>query len=105
MKNIVYMVQFDWSTEDEGSVETYLFDTYAKALDKFNEIIKSELTPDMSWVADAFDKDGNVTDDYEFDTNMLDVKVQDEFDLWWNITDSNNYYIHDFLDLRKMEIL
>ena len=69
----VYGVIFDWSTSDDSLVEIELFDTYQKAFARFNEIIANEKKPEISWVADAFDENGNVSDGYEFDENGLET--------------------------------
>ncbi len=99
----IYGVIFDWSTSDDSLVEIELFDTYRKAFDRFNEIIANEKKPEISWVADAFDEKGNVSDGYEFDEHIESDGLQ-EFDCWWNITDKNDWYQHDFLELRIMEV-
>lgn len=57
----------------------------------------------MSWVADAFDENGNVLDDYEFDEHIESDGSQ-EFECWRNITDKNDWYQHDFLEIRIMEV-
>ena len=98
-KKFVYVVLFDYSTNDCSGIDLYIFDTYQKALNKFNEIIEQEKQPEMSWVGEKFK---NNTLDYELDTNIEDAK--DGVELWWNITDRNDWYFHDFLDLRIKEI-
>lgn len=66
-EKFVYMVQFDWSVEDNSGNDVYLYETYEKALEKYQSIIAGEMDPNMSWVGDqAFDKDGNVNEDYDF---------------------------------------
>ena len=99
----VYGVIFDWSTSDDSLVEIELFDTYQKAFVRFNEIIANEKKPEISWVADAFDEIGNVSDRYEFDEHIETDGIQ-ELDCWWNITDKNDWYQHDFLEIRIMEV-
>lgn len=99
----VYAVIFDWSTSDDSSVEIELFDTYSKAFYHFMEIIDNEKKPDMSWVADAFDEKGNVLGNYEFDEHIESDGSQ-EFECWWHITDKYDWYRHDFLELRIMEV-
>ena len=98
-KKFVYVVLFDYSTNDCSGIDLYIFDTYQKALNKFNEIIEQEKQPEMSWVGEKFK---NNTLDYELDTNIEDAK--DGVELWWNVTDRNDWYFHDFLDLRIKEI-
>ena len=60
----VYAVIFDWSTSDDSQVDIELFDTYQKAFNRFHEIIENEKKPEMSWVADAFDDNGKLSDGY-----------------------------------------
>lgn len=99
----VYGVIFDWSTNDDSLVEVELFDTYQKAFDRFNKIIDNEKTSGMSWVVDAFDEKGIVLDGYEFEEHIESDGLR-ELDCWWNITDKNDWYQHDFLELRIMEV-
>jgi len=99
----VYMVMFDWSTSDDSAVEVELFATYKKAFDRFNEIIANEKIFDVSWAADAFDSNGEVIDGYEFEEHIL-TDGTNEYDCWWNLTDKNDWYCHDFLDLKVMEV-
>ena len=98
-KKFVYVVLFDYSTDDCNGIDLYIFDTYQKALNKFNEIIEQEKQPEMSWVGEKFK---NNTFDYELDTNIEEAK--EGVELWWNVTDRNDWYSHDFLDLRIKEI-
>lgn len=98
-KKFVYVVLFDYSTDDCSGIDLYIFDTYQKALNKFNEIIEQEKQPEMSWVGEKFK---NNTFDYELDTNIEDAK--EGVELWWNVTDRNDWHFHDFLDLRIKEI-
>lgn len=98
-KKFVYVVLLDYSTDDYSGIDLYIFDTYQKALNKFNEIIEQEKQPEMSWVGEKFK---NNTFDYELDTNIEDAK--EGVELWWNVTDRNDWYFHDFLDLRIKEI-
>jgi hypothetical protein len=97
----VYMVLFDWSTTDDEAVEVELFDSYRKAHERFCEIILNERNPDMSWVAEGFEINGYIKDGYIFD-HYEDPTCGDN--LWWNITDENDYNIHSFLDLKAMEV-
>ena len=100
----VYIVQFNWSTSDAGSVDLFVYGKYDDAYDKFKELICNERNPEMSWVGDIeFDDDGYPVDDnYEFefeDNNPCESEV------YWNITDKNDWYTHSFIDLRVMEVM
>ena len=70
---------------------------------RFNEIIENEKKPEISWVADAFDENGEISDGYEF-AEHIETDGSQEFDCWWNITDKNDWYQHDFLELRIIEV-
>lgn len=61
----IYLVVFDWSTEDDSDVDIEAFDTYEKATLRFQERINDEKT-DMSWVHDAFDENGDILDGIRF---------------------------------------
>ena len=69
MKKYVYMVEFDWSVEDGCNVETELFSNYEKALKRYDEIIATEKTDGVSWVADAINPDGTIVKGYTFEEN------------------------------------
>ena len=99
----IYAVIFDWSTSDDSQVDIELFDTYPKAFNCFNEIIENEKKAEMSWVADAFDDNGKLSDGYEFNEH-IESNGSQELDCWWNITDKNDWYQHDFLELRIIEV-
>lgn len=100
----VYMVMFDWATEDDSAVEVEIFGTYKKAYDRFIQIIADEKKPEISWVGcEALDENGEISDDYDFEEH-IDSDGTQEYDCWWNITDKNDWYRHDFLDLQVVEV-
>ncbi len=102
-KKIVYMVQLDWSSDDDNGILTYLFDTKEKALTKFNEILKEERELDWYWSKDAFDENSKLDEEnYELDTNIDDSNAEE---LYWNLKCIGNYYLHDFLELQIKEVL
>ena len=56
----------------------------------------------MSWVGEeAFEIDGRIRDGYIFDNNE---DLSGQTDLWWNVTDENDYNRHSFIDLKVMEV-
>ena len=55
----VYLVVFEWSTEDDSDVDIEAFDSYEKATMRFLERINEEKT-DMSWVHEAFDENDDI---------------------------------------------
>lgn len=101
-EDIVYEVIFDYSTEDCNGVDTYIFESYKSAVNKMKEIIDLEKQPDMSWVGDAMI---NNTFEYDLDTNIKDINDNEEIELWWNMIKRDDWYVHDFIDLRIKEIL
>lgn len=45
----IYLVLFQYSTDDADGIDTQAFDTYEKAVNRFHELIEAEKQPDMSW--------------------------------------------------------
>ena len=103
-KKIVYLVLFDYSTDDCNGIDINLYDTYQKAVNRFKQIIEQEKNPNMSWVANAFDDEDKLINWYELDTNIEDLEDNQVHELWWNITDKFNYNYHSFIDLKIMKI-
>lgn len=102
MKDNIYLILFDWSTTDSDGIETYLYRDYENARRKFDELITSECDADMSWVgSEAFDENGNVTEDYELDSNADDITARE---LYWHIADKSDYTRRSFIDLLVREI-
>lgn len=99
----VYIIQFDWSTPDADDIELYVYGSYDKAYDKFKELICAERNPDNSWVGNIeFNDDGYPIDEqYEFD---FEDNNYDESEVWWHITDKDDYYHHSRIDLLIKEI-
>lgn len=101
-KNIVYMVQLDWSNDDDQGILTYLYDTKEKARQKFDEIINEDKNSSDLWSKDAFDENGYLNEeDYELETNIDD---ENAIELYWELKCNGNFYLHDFLELRIMEV-
>lgn len=97
----VYMIQFDWSTEDYEEIEIELFGSYKKALTRFRELAQNEKNPTLSWVGEqALDEYGNVNDGYELDFCYAEGTNNQS----WHIVDKGNYYRHSFIDLIIKEI-
>ena len=98
----IYEILLRYSTDDDTGVDSYVTDTYEKAVKKFNEIILEEKN-DISWITNAFESEETLKT-YEFDTN-IDVEYNDneEHELYWEITDKYNWYHHDYLELRIKE--
>ena len=98
-----YTIVFEWSTDDENGVDVEVFDSYEKAVHRFNEIIEDEHSPEMSWVSNAWDENGDLLHGYELDCNEQFTDGE-EHELWWNIECKNDWYLHDYLELRILEI-
>lgn len=101
-KHYVYTLIIDYSTDDYEGVEIYLYATRDKAIKEMENFIKSE--KHSFWIAEAFDNNGDLIDDnFELDSNFEEDKdITDN--LWWNIRDKNDSYLHTHIDLMLKEI-
>lgn len=79
----IYLVLFQYSTDDCDGVDTQAFSTYEKAVERFHEIIENEKNPKCSWAANAFEN-GELQHNYELDCS--DFTDTEEHELWWNLT-------------------
>ncbi len=100
-KNKIYLVVFDWATEDDHSVETNAFDSYEKAVNYYNDLIEYEKQPDM-WAASAFKDNGELEKDYELDELKPDLEKETE--CYWDLTCKDNYCLYDYLSIRILEV-
>lgn len=97
----IYLVLFQYSTDDCDGVDTQAFSTYEKAVECFHEIIENEKNPECSWAANAFEN-GELQHNYELDCS--DFTDTEEHELWWNLTCKLDWYLHDFIELRILEV-
>ena len=98
----IYLVLFQYCTDDCDGIETQAYSTYEKAVERFNEIITTEKTSDIRWAANAFEN-GKLRHNYELDRN--DTFTDDEeHELWWYLTCKIDWYLHYFVELRILEI-
>lgn len=97
----VYLVVFDWSTDDGSDVDIEAFDSYEKAVKRFYERIADEKT-DISWVHEAFDENGEILDGYDFDECAPNKKL--ETYAYWNITNKYDWYMHEYLSIVQLEV-
>lgn len=97
----IYLVLFQYSTDDADGIDTQAFDTYEKAVNRFHELIEAEKQPDMSWAANAFEN-GELDHCYELDCS--DFVDGQEHELWWYLTCKVDWYLHDFIELRILEV-
>ena len=98
----IYLVLFQYCTDDCDGVDTQAFSTYEKAVERFNEIIKNEKKTDMSWAGNAFEND-KLQKNYELDCNETFTDGE-EHELWWNLSCKLDWYLHEFLELRILEV-
>ena len=97
----VYLVVFEWTTEDDSDVDIEAFDSYEKAANRFNERIQEEKT-DMSWIHDAFDENGDILDGYGFNECQPDTSL--ETYACWNIINKYNWQMHDYIAIVQLEV-
>lgn len=98
-----YTIIFEWSTADCNDIEVEVFSTYEKAVERFNRIIEDESDNSISWVGDAFDEDGELKENYTLECNEQFTDGE-EHELWWSIEKQNDWYYHDNLELRILEV-
>ena len=98
-----YTIIFDWATEDASGIDVEVFDAYEKAVSRFNQIIENEKDSSVSWVGNAFDENGNRSDDYDVDFNDPFTDGE-EHELWWHIECKNDWSLHDHLELRILKV-
>ena len=98
----IYLVLFQYCTDDYAGIETQAYSTYEKAVERFNEIIKTEKTSDIRWAANAFEN-GKLRHNYILDRNDTFTDGE-EHELWWYLTCKIDWYLHDFVELRILEI-
>ena len=93
-QNEIYIIQFDYSTEDTDGIDLYLFRNFDTAFAKFKSIIKDE---------EKFYKESysNCEEDFELDTN---IDNDNALEYYWNYKCKYDYYIHTFLDLKIKEV-
>lgn len=83
----IYNVVFNWATEDDSNTEINSYNSYEAAKNAFLTIIKDEMNPDVSWVGDAFDENG------QYDRHRYELVSNAPFDdnrereLFWCLTD------------------
>lgn len=96
-----YTIVFEWSTDDAQGAEVEVFDTYEKAVSRFNEIVEEDSA--IGWVANAWDENGELFEGYELDCNEPFTDGE-EHELWWNIECKVDFYLRDNLELRILEV-
>lgn len=94
-KQIVYLILFEYSTDDCNGIDTYLYKTKEKAIKKLQELVENEkkfYNTEYSHIN---------KEEFEIDTN-IDDETANEY--WWNIQCKTDWYLHTNIDLRIKEI-
>lgn len=99
----VYVIMLEWSTDDCSGVDLEIFDTYKKAVNRFDEILNDESDNNISWTGDAWDENGDLLPDYELDCNDPFTDGE-EHELWWTMQRKNDWCFRDNLELKIMEV-
>jgi len=92
-KDIVYMVQFEYSTDDCQGTDIFLYKNRKDALHKFKELQTQEKK--------FYETEYSHIEDFEVDTNIDD---ENAYEYFYNTTCLSNFYLHSFLDLKVMEV-
>ena len=98
----VYIVQLKYSTPDENDTELFVFDSFDKAYQKFQDLIANEMNPENSWIGELDWKDGQPPDDYEFLSNETYDENQCQY---WYVTDNYDTERHTYIDLFIKRVL
>lgn len=94
-KQIVYLILFEYSTEDCNGIDTYLYNTREKAIKKLQELVENE----KKFYNTEY---SNINkEEFEIDTNIDD---ENACEYWWNIQCKTDWYLHTNIDLRIKEI-
>ena len=103
VRDTMFLVMFDWSTDDDYGIETFLYNDYDAAHNKFQGLVKDELDPETSWVgAQAVNKYGKAKKGYVLD--YIDSGVKNT-DAYFRVMQDGNYNFHSCIDLIKKEII
>lgn len=97
----VYLVVFEWFDEDGKDIDIEAFDSYEKAAVRFQERIENEKA-NVPWVREAFDEDGNILDEYDFDECQPDTRL--ETYAHWSLRDAYNYLMYDNIAIVPLEV-
>ena len=99
----VYIVHFDWTTDEESELETYVYADYKDAVKKMKALIANEMNPALSWVGDlAFNSAGKLNKGYHFYEFTDDSTGQD---LFWRVANYENSSFYSFITLKKEKVL
>ena len=103
MTKTVYIVTFDWSTDEPLHMcDVTVFSNPEIACRAFDSIVTGELNPDLSWVGSEAVIDGVVQDGYAMCTET-DKREHDVYK-YWRVEDMNNHERYSEVVLRSQEI-
>ncbi len=103
VRNTMFLVMFDWSTDDDCGIETFLYNDYDAAHRKFKGLVKDELDPEMSWVgSQAVNRYGKAKKGYILDHTDSGIKNTNAY---FRVMQDGNYTFHSCIDLIKKEIV
>ena len=98
----VYIVQCEYSTEDDSEIKLHVFDSFAKGYQKFKDLIADEMNPKNSWIGDLDWKDGQPPHEYEFLSNEVYDENQCQY---WHVTDTDNVQYHILIQIQLLRRL
>lgn len=97
----VYLVVFEWSTEESFDVDIEAYNSYNKAVTRFKQRIEEEKT-DMSWACDAFDENGDIVEGYELEECPPNEELESY--AFWKLKSFYGNDTHDFISIVPLEI-
>ena len=99
MANKVFMIQIEFSTDDDRDVEIDLFKDYKRAKERYFKIIEDE--KNNTWIKNAFNGDVFDEENYEIETNIDDEYA---YEYYWDIAKSYDWIYRTHIQLREMEV-
>ena len=100
-KKYVYMVQTEWSTDDNEGVDTELFDNYKKALDGYYNSIDGELRD--TWITAHITETGF---DDEISFEHENYHFNDDLEVYrsWSVRQKYDWYFYTTVTLDIKEL-
>lgn len=99
----VYVVHFDWATDEESELETYVYAHDETAVEKMKKLIANEMNPALSWVGyEAFNSTKKINRGYHHYEFLDDSTGQD---LFWRVANYENSSFYSFITLKKERVL
>ncbi len=100
-KKYVYMVQTEWSTDDDEGVETEIFDTYKKALVAYYNTVDGEM--ENTWISDHV-IDNEFDSEVTFESDNHHFNDEQELYRSWSVRQKNDwsFYTTVTLDIKEL---